>query len=272
VKDLPNGKVIAVCAEKGGVGKTATTINFGIGLAREGRKVCIVDCDSSADMTKALGHLQPRKIFLALPNLFSKIINNGGIIDVETYPDKQKYIQRGNGFDYITSRRELSSVENMLVGLRLGRERIFTKIINIFKDDFDYIIVDCMPSLNLLTVNVLTAADSVLIPSEAEFLSATDVDDLLSTISSVRENLNPHLSIAGILLTKFDARPSFYKEVVSTLAERYDNTCKIFNTRIPKSVRVTESQALGKSLFDTFPKAKVTHAYAAFVKEFLDNE
>jgi len=178
---------------------------------------------------------------------------------------------RGFDMDFIPSNIKLTSVENMLVGV-MSRENILKKIINYIKNDYDYILIDTMPSLNLITINALNAAGSVLIPMQPQYLSVKGLEMLLSTIESVKENLNPNLKIEGILMTMYDNRLTFHKEIVDTMLNGFGDNIKVFDTKIPVSVRMTETQAKSESIFDYDPHGKISESYENFTKELISDE
>jgi chromosome partitioning protein len=172
--------------------------------------------------------------------------------------------------DFVPSGIDLAETENNLVNT-MSRENVLKKIVAYFKDAYDFVLLDCMPSLNFVTVNALNAADRVLIPMQPQFFSAKGLELLLSTIANVRENLNPDLTIEGALITMFDNRLNFHREVLDIVKNAYGGYFRIFETKIPVSVRVTETQAQGRSIFDHDPRGKIAEAYAAFAKELIAN-
>jgi chromosome partitioning protein len=153
----------------------------------------------------------------------------------------------------------------------MSRENILKKFINYIKDDYDVILLDCMPSLNFITLNALNAANRVLIPMQPQFFSAKGLELLLTTIANVKENLNPDLIIEGALFTMFDSRLNFHKEVLDIIKTTYGKYFRIFNTKIPVSVRVTETQARAQSIFDHDPNGRIAQSYNAFAKELIAN-
>lgn len=263
-----SGKVIAVCNQKGGVGKTTLTLNLGAALTRMGKNVLLIDCDPQANLTMGLGHQSPDELPVTLPHVMDSVIKNGGRTDNLIMLNQREFIMHAHGMDFIPSSIELAELETRLLNT-ISRETILKKIIVSFKQDYDYVLLDGMPSLNILTVCTLTAADCVLIPTQPQFFSIKGIELLLSTIASVKENLNPDLTIEGALVTMYDNRLSFAREVLNTLVSSYSRYFKIFDTKIPMSVRVTESQAQGRSIFDTDSTGKIAAAYDAFAKELI---
>lgn len=263
-------RIITITNQKGGVGKTTLTVNLGTALSRAGKRICLIDCDPQANLTMILGHNQPDIIPVALPNLMIDLLNAELSTDKSELLQKREFILNGLGMDFIASNVKLTGVENTLLN-EIGRENILKKIINTIKDNYDFILLDTMPSLNLLTINALNAADSVIIPMQPQYLSAKGLELLLSTIKRVKENLNPNLQIDGILVTMFDNRLTFHKELTDTVIKNF-NGIKVFDTKIPISVRVTETQAKSESIFDYDPNGKISESYEQFTKELLKNE
>ncbi len=260
----------AISNQKGGCGKTTLTLNLGASLARMGYKVMIVDCDPQANATMALGCQQPDELPVTLPHIMQDIIINSGRAEKSELIQKREYILNSQGMDFVPSSIELTGIENILINT-MSRENILKKFLHYIKDDYDVILLDCMPSLNFITVNALNAADRVLIPMQPQFFSAKGLELLLSTIANVKENLNPSLTIEGALITMFDNRLKFHKEVLDIVTNAYGRYFRIFETKIPVSVRVTETQARAQSIFDHDPKGRIAESYAAFAKELVIN-
>jgi len=263
-------KIVTIANQKGGVGKTTLTVNLGVSLSRMGKRVCLIDCDPQANLTMVLGYSQPGELPVTLPNLILDLINSNLKPEQTELLQKREYILRGLGMDFIASNINLTGAENILVSV-MSRENVLKKIINYIKADYDYILIDTMPSLNLITINALNAAGSVIIPMQPQYLSAKGIELLLSTIENVKENLNPALKIEGILVMMHDNRLIFHKEIVDTIGEAFSGI-KIFKTKIPVSVRVTETQAKSMSIFDYDPTGKIAESYENFAKEFTGNE
>lgn len=263
-------KIITIANQKGGVGKTTLTVNLGASLSRMGKRVCLVDCDPQANLTMLLGYNQPIKIPVALPNLLLDLINSDFNPAESELLQKREYILHECGMDFIPSNIKLSGVETALID-EIGRENVLKKIIHSIKDDYDYILIDTMPSLNIMTVNALNAANAVIIPMQPQYLSAKGLELLLATVKRVKENLNPDLIINGILITMYDNRLTFHKEMVDTIQETFKGL-KVFNTKIPISVRVAETQAKSMNIFDYDPNGKVSKNYEEFTKELISYE
>lgn len=262
--------IYAISNQKGGVGKTSLVLNAGAALARMGYKVCLVDCDPQANATMALGYPQPDELPVTLPHVMNEIIGKGGRIENSELIMGRQYMLKSQGMDFVPSSIELAGIENILINT-LSRENVLKKFVISFKDDYDYILLDCMPSLNFVTINAMNAADQILIPMQPQFFSAKGLELLISSIAEVRENLNPELTIAGSLFTMFNKQLKFHNEVFDIVKNTYGGYFRIFDTKIPVSVRVTETQAHGLSIFDYDPKGKIAEAYTAFVKELIGN-
>ena len=191
---MSNCKVIALTNQKGGVGKTTTAVNLGVGLAQQGKKVLLIDADAQANLTMALGYNRPDD----LPFTLSTVMQD--IIDDKTVDVSQGIIHHKEGVDLIPSNIELSGLEVRLINA-LSRESVLKTYVNEVKRDYDFVLIDCMPSLGMITINSLAAADSVVIPTQPHYLSAKGLELLLRTVSKVRRQINPRLRIDGILMT-----------------------------------------------------------------------
>lgn len=254
-------KVIAIANQKGGVGKTTTAVNLGIGLAMEGNRVLLIDADAQGSLTASLGYAEPDKIDYTLANIIAEVAN-------EEVVNKKGILNHNEGVDLVPANIDLSSMEVSLVNY-IGRENIIKSYIDDIKSNYDYIIIDCSPSLGIITINSLTAADSVLIPVQASYLPVKGLQELIKTISRVKKKLNPRLRIEGILITMLDRRTNYAKEITTMLREAYGNDVKIFDTTIPRSVKQEESTTDGKSIYAYAGKSTVAQAYEALVKEVI---
>lgn len=258
-------KVIAITNQKGGVGKTTTTVNLGIGLVRKGKKVLLIDADSQGDMTISLGYQNPDEMDYTLSNVLAKIIEE------EFYDPMYGLLTHEEGVMLLPGNIELSGIEVSLVNV-MSRESILKHFIQKIRPEFDYILIDCMPSLGMVTINALAASDSVLIPVQASYLPVKGLEQLIRTIRKVRGKINPKLKIEGILLTMLDERTNYAKEIVSLLEEGYGQSIHLFKSRIPHSVRGAEISAVGMSIFEYDGSGKVAKAYESLVEEVLANE
>ncbi len=257
-------KVIAVGNQKGGVGKSTTTGNLGIGLAMQGKKVLLIDADSQGSLTASLGYEQPDEMEETLANVL-EMIN-----DRQTVPEGYGILHHDEGVDLLPSNIELSGVEFFLEKA-LSRETLLRRYINQIKENYEYILIDCMPSLSLITMNAFTCADTVLIPVQAAYLPYKGLEQLFLTLQNVRDALNPDITVEGILLTMVDIRTTYARDICEMLRNTYKHS-RIFNTQIPFSVRAAEMSAEGISIFKHDPKGKVAKAYLELTKEVLANE
>lgn len=258
-------KTIAIANQKGGVGKTTTTVNLGIGLANEGKRVLLIDCDAQANLTESLGYRNPDDMDITLSTLMQKVIEEQPIAADEGI------LHHAEGIDLVPANIELSGMETALINI-MSRERILKDYINQVKSNYDYVLIDCTPSLGMLTVNALTAANEVIIPVQLHFLPAKGLEQLMKTVSKVKRQINPKLKIGGILLTMLDNRTNFAKEISSLIRGTYGNNLKIFKTEIPMSIRAAETSAAGKSIYAYDKNGKAAEAYKNLTKEVLDDE
>ena len=256
--------VIAVVNQKGGTAKTTTVENLGIGLAREGYRVLLIDTDPQASLTISLGYPQPDDLSLTLSDLLNSTISENSI------SLKDVILHQNEGIDFIPSNISLAGLEVSLVNT-MNRERILMQLLEQFRSSYDYILLDCMPSLGMLTVNALAAADTALIPVQANYLSAKGLEQLLQTINKVKRQINPKLRIEGILLTMVDGRTNYAKEISGMIRTTYGKKIRVFSTEIPRSIRAAEISAEGKSIFSYDPRGKVAEAYRTLTKEVLQN-
>ncbi len=254
--------VIAIVNQKGGVGKTTTCVNLGIGLAREGKNVLMVDSDPQGSLSISLGYPQPDKLPVSLATVMSKTILD------EPIEINEGILHHVEGIDLMPANIELSGLEVSLVNA-MSREKVMKQYIDTIKQSYDYVLMDCMPSLGMLTINNLAAADSILIPVQAQYLSAKGLEQLLQTINKVRKQINPKLKIDGILMTMVDGRTNDSKEISTLFRETYGSKLKVFDFAIPYYVRAAEASSCGKSIFNHDPKGKVAEAYRNLAKEVI---
>ena len=258
-------QIIAIANQKGGVGKTTTCANLGIGLAQAGKKVLLIDADPQGSLSISLGYPQPDRLPITLSDMMGKILTD------EPINISEGILHHAEGVDIMPADIQLSGMEVSLVNA-MSRETILRQYINAVKHKYSHILIDCQPSLGMLTVNALAAANRIIIPVQAEYLPVKGLEQLLQTINKVRRQLNPKLKIDGILLTMVDNRTNFAKEIAILLRQTYGNTIKVFNTEIPHSVRAKEISAEGKSIFSHDPNGKVANSYLNMTKEVLKIE
>ena len=258
------GTVTAVVNQKGGTGKTTTCENLGIGLAMEGKKVLLVDTDPQASLTISLGYPVPDRISPTLSDLMKKIVSDQPIESGEGI------LHHPEGVDLVPANIELAGMEVSLVNV-MSRESVLKQYLDSVKKEYDFILLDCMPSFGMLTINALAAADNVIIPVQAQYLPAKGLEQLLQTVNKVKRQINPKLRIEGILLTMVDSRTNYAKDISTLIRENYGGKLKVYQTDIPRSVRAEEISAEGKSIFRHDPKGKVAEAYRVLTKEVLQN-
>ena len=257
--------VRAISNQKGGVGKTTVCLNLGVGLARQGKKVLLIDFDVQANLTQSMGYQTPDDIPITVSDIMRKMIED------EVFDPLEGVIEHAEGIYLIPSNIQLSGIEASLANA-MNRERILKNYIDQIRPHFDTILIDCMPSLGMLTLNALTAADKVIIPIQAHFLSVKGLELLLRTVGRVRKQLNPQLSVEGILINMLDRRATFTKDIIALIREHFGSNMKVFNTEIPLSVRAVEATAEGKSIFQHDPNGKVADAFFRLTKEVNQDE
>ena len=253
------GKAIAIFNQKGGVGKTTTNINLAACLALKGKNILIIDIDPQGNTTSGIG--------VSKRNLKNTIYN---ILIDKTYDPKNAIIKTNvKNLDLIPASVDLAGAEVELVEIE-GRESTLKKALDKIKKDYDYIFIDCPPSLGLLTINSLTAVDSVLIPIQCEFYALEGVSQLVSTIELVKKSLNPELEIQGVILSMFDGRTNLSVQVVQEVKKYFGG--KVYATVIPRNVRLAEAPSFGMPITEYDPKSKGAEAYMDFAEEFLELE
>jgi chromosome partitioning protein len=255
---LPMGRIIAVANQKGGVGKTTTTINLGASLAAAERRVLVIDGDPQGNLTSGLG----RKAAGARPSLYDVLI--------EQHPLDE--ILLGTDLQHLTlapSDRNLTGAEVELVPL-LAREFRLKEAVAAVKSRYDYVLIDCPPSLGLLTVNALAAADSILIPLQCEYFALEGVSELMNTMRRVQKALNPRLEIEGVLLTMVDHRTNLTQQVMQEIRQHFKD--KVFRTSVPRSVRLGEAPSFGKPILLYDIRSKGCEAYLELAQELMAHE
>lgn len=257
-------KIIAIANQKGGVGKTTTTSSLGIGLAKQGKRVLVIDADAQGSLTASLGFTEPDKLEITLANVMEKVINDEEI--------EQGYgiLKHDEGIVLMPGNIELSGLEVSLVNV-MSREIMMRSYVEMVKKQYDYILIDCMPSLGMITINAFACADSILIPVQAAYLPVKGLEQLIKTIGKVKRQINPKLEIEGILLTMVDSRTNYSRDITALLVENYGKNVRIFKNSIPMSVRAAETSAEGVSIYQHDPKGKVAGAYQSLTKEVLEN-
>lgn len=252
-------RVIAVCNQKGGVGKTTTTINLGAALASFGRRVLLVDLDPQGALSAGLG-VAHHELDLTVHNL---------LMESRVSADDVLLRTRVDGLDLLPSNIDLSAAEIQLVN-EVGREQTLARALYPVRDRYDYILIDCQPSLGLLTVNALACADEVLIPMECEFFSLRGLALLTDTVDKVRDRLNPRLSVAGIVVTMFDSRTLHSRDVMSRVVEVFGDA--VYRAVISRTVRFPETSVAGESIISWAPKSPGAAAYLALAREVIAQE
>ena len=255
-------KVIAVANQKGGCGKTSVTANLGIGLAMAGEKVLLIDADPQGSLTVSLGYPDPDNI----PQTLATIMM--GIINEEEFPKEYAMLHHEEDVDIVPANMELSGLEVSLSNV-MSREMILKEYVEQIRDQYDYILIDCMPSLGVMTINALVAADRVLIPVQAAYLPVKGLQQLIKTVAVVKKRLNKKLSIDGILITMVDYRTNYAKDITEMLRESYGDTVGVMESFIPFSVKVAEASAEGSSIFRYAPKCKAAESFERLTKEVL---
>lgn len=262
---MENCKVIAITNQKGGVGKTTTTVNLGVGLARQGRRVLLLDADPQGSLSISLGIKQPDDLSVSLATIMQ------GVIEDESVPVDTAVHHHAEGVDFIPANIELSGIDVSLVNT-MSREHVLKTHVTELRKHYDYVLIDCMPSLGMMPINALVAADSVIIPSQPNFLSTKGLNLLMRSIARVKRQINPSLNIDGILLTMVDSRTNNAKAIIASLRSTVGQNLRVFNSEIPYSVRAAECSNEGKSIFAHDKHGKVAQAYDALAQEVIQIE
>ena len=256
-------EVIAIANQKGGVGKTTTTFNLGAALASQGKKVLLIDADPQSNLTTYMGW-EDEEINVSINDVILNTLNGN-----ETNFDECIKHYNDN-LDLIPSDIQLANTDTILVGA-MSREYTLRNSIKNIKDNYDYILIDTQPSLGMLPINALACADKVIIPVQPQFFAAKGMTQLLSTIMKIRQQINPNLKLDGIVITLSDTRTNLTKDICNQLKENYGNVIKIYDTQIPRAIKVAESTAHGKSILSYDKSNKVAEAYSSLAKEVLIN-
>lgn len=256
--------VIACVNQKGGTGKTTTCENLGAGLVMEGKKVLLVDFDPQASLSISLGYPKPEELPVTITDMMKRVVEEEGI------PPGEGILHHEEGMDLMPSSIELSGMEVSLVNT-ISRETVLKEYLESVKRDYDFILLDCSPSLGMLTINAMAAADTLLIPVQASYLPAKGLEQLLQTVNKVKRQINPKLKIEGILLTMVDTRTNDAREISELIRNAYGGKIKVYDTEIPRSVRASEISKEGKSIFKHDPGGKVAEAYRELTREVVKN-
>ena len=262
---MPKCEVIAIANQKGGVGKTTTTFNLEVALAHAGKRILLVDSDPQGDLTTYIGIHDPDNIPVTLSTLMERSIKD------EDINSKEAILKHDEGIDLISSNLELSSMEVSLVNA-MSREFTLRNCLSDIKDKYDYVLIDCMPSLGMITINALACADKVIIPVQSEFLAEKGMSHLMNTVLKVRKQINPNLKVGGILLTMVDGRTNLSKDIANELRSTYGTVFKLYDNQIPRGVKAAESSRMGESVLSYDSSSKVAQSYIDFAKEVLDYE
>ena len=262
---MSNCKVIAITNQKGGVGKTTTTVNLGVGLARSGKSVLLVDADPQSSLTTSLGIMDQDEMPVSITTVIQSVLED------RPMPEGSGIIHHSEGVDLLPSNIELSGLEISLINT-MSREFVLKDCLGKVKQNYDYILIDCMPSLGVMTINALTAANSVIIPTQPSFLSTKGLSLLLRSISKVKRQINPKLRIDGILMTMVDSRTNDARTIIASLREQVSENLRLFEAEIPFSVRAAECSRSGESIFAHDKNGKVAAAYESMTKEVLQLE
>lgn len=251
-------RVIAIVNQKGGVGKTTTSVNLGAYLAQQGKFVLLVDLDPQANATSGLG-VDHKNVVSGLYEALSGKINLREVVQATNH----------DGYRLVPATAALAGANIELVGVE-ERERYLAKLLDEVRGQYDFILIDCPPSLGLLTINALVAADEVLIPVQAEYFALEGLGQLFETINLVKENLKPSLSILGAVITMFDSRNKLSEAVMTELYKFFPN--KIFRSVIPRNVRLAEAPSHGKSILTYDRGSKGATAYERLAKELIEHK
>ena len=259
---MDNCKVIAITNQKGGVGKTTTTVNLGVGLSMyHDKKVLLIDADPQSSLTASLLKGQnPDQLEMTLTTVMDATIEDRPIDEFSGI------LHHDEGVDLLPSNIELSGMETGLFNI-MSREYVLRNYIDSVRKNYDYILIDCMPSLGMMTINALVAADSVIIPSQPSFLSTKGLNLLLHSINKIKRGINPSLKIDGILFTMVNNRTNNAKDIIGAMRDTVGQNIRVFDTEIPHSVRAAEYSVTGESIFTHDKGGKVAAAYEALTKE-----
>lgn len=257
------GEVIAVANQKGGVGKTTTTFNLGVAFAKRGKKVLLIDVDPQGNLATIMGWQNPADI----PNTLSTLMDES--ISENTIEAGKAILHHDEGVDLIPSNLELASMDLRLINV-MSREKVLTSVIDTIKDKYDYILIDCSPSLNMININALACSNKVLIPVDSQYLATKGMNTLMQSILKVRKHINSELQVGGIVLTMYDKRTKMSKEMVNDIENTYGNVFQVFDTKIPRTVKIAEASRYGESIFKFDKNNHAADAYNHLAVEVLN--
>ena len=255
-------RVIAVANQKGGVGKTTTSINLGVGLARLGQRVLLVDSDPQGHLTLGLGF--PKNLRVTLKNMLENII-----MGVEFDP-REAILKHREGVEVVPANKLLTGMDMSLITVD-DREKVLKEYLELLVNDYDYIIIDCMPSLGMLTINAMSAADSVLIPVQPQYYAADGLTELLKVVKGTKQRFNPDIEIEGILFTMDASRYNNAKRNKQAVRAAYGAEMNIFENSIPRSEAIAEIASEGVSIFEYDSRSKGAESYARLAQEVLNH-
>lgn len=256
-------KIYGIVNQKGGVGKTTTAVNFAIGMAQAGKRVLAIDLDPQGSLTMALGYADPDQFSVTVSTLFEKIVQE------QPLEPGEGILHHEEGIHLLPANIELAGLEIALVS-EVSREQILAQYLEGLEEQYDVVVLDCSPSLGLITFNALSCADEVIIPVQAQYLSLKGMEQLFATIGKVKRKLNKNLSICGVLITMVNLRTTYNKEILTMLKTTYGDQVRIFEGVVPYSVRASEASSEGKSIFRHDPQGKVAESYRSLIQEVLN--
>lgn len=258
-------KVYVIGAMKGGTAKTVTTYNLAYSLVEQEKRVLAIDFDAQANLTTCFGVENPAAVPVSIGDLMLKVLEE------EELPAKEEYIRQREGVDFMPASMLLSAVDAKL-RLEMGTERILSRIIDDVREDYDYILIDTCPALGALTINALSAADEVIVTVNPQLLAMMGLQDFLRTVTKIRNRINGRLKVAGILLTMCDSRTILCKTITEQVQETFQGELRIFDSRIPHTVKVGESVYYSQPLLEYASESKACQAYRNLAREVIAYE